>query len=355
MSTVRPDIFESIPKRRKVRTYYGDITLPSEEVLTELTDVRTEEETHRLITDLSVIYKGGRLNKYQKVINAIAVELSIRDPTLLARRAELVAKAREANMRGGQYKFLRGYSQSKVAPEEMSAQAHAGANFSIANKHREGRLQEIQVLENTISNCTFEKDGLLERLKHATGLDNKAAIGSVRSRLDQLEEQIYTSRKQLIKLNRSQKRSEQYYSGKLTKFHSERVDSSESPSSPPPPPPTRNDPELPGTSNLDSQLNSPSKGLIQITSIPTPQKRVKIPVTPSLDDLVTYPDQSSMPAVYCTVSSGGEDVHDYSNHGEHMGQDILTDVFTNTITSDLNGGEGDFHLPITIDSMRQEK
>ncbi|XP_063695076.1 uncharacterized protein LOC134826581 [Bolinopsis microptera] len=393
VTSVNKDVFETVPKRRKTKPFYGEVKLPSNEIFTDLTDVRTEEETNDMITQLSAIYRVNKPNKYQQYINACAAELAIRDPTLLARRSDLVTKAREANIRGGQYKFRKGFSISKSAPEEINAENNSKSNFALANKHREMRITEIQKLENTINSCMFEKEGLFERLKSETDKDNTAAIGFVRSKLDSLEEQLYVSKKRLSKLKNSQKRSEKYYTVKLSNLMSSDEIVKK-----------QNKDKTSAPTDTDSNNFEAPKGPIKITNSKKSSSNHSRPESSypslSLDDLdVDELDSVTVTRDFASVPTYGLDTqttapqshnytvssqntgdqshvfvvsnqntisqsHDYANRNTIsqsrefdlsnqnptpcvMEQDILTDVFTNTINSNLSSQEEDpgFDIP----------
>ena len=387
VTSVNKDVFDTVPKRRKTKPFYGEVKLPSNEIFAELTDVRTQEETNELITQLSAIYRVNKPNKYQQYINACAAELAIRDPTLLARRNDLVTKAREANIRGGQYKFRKGFSISKTAPEEINAQNNSRSNFSLANKHRELRISEIQKLENTINNCLFEKEGLFERLKTETDKDNTAAIGFVRSRLDSLEEELYVSKKRLSKLKNSQKRSEKYYTIKLSKMMSSddtslpaekrtkdkslvpNSSNSDSPEVPKGPIKITNSKKT-VSNHIRSESSYPSLGLddlnvdtmdsAAVTRDFTPIPAYGLPTrsTPQTNNY-SVTSQSSEPHVFVvpnrnSISQTDSFAISNQNSMSHsrdfemsnqrtapcaMEQDILTDVFTSAINSNLNSQE----------------
>ena len=383
VTSVHSDLFESMPKRRKTKPYYGEVKLPSNEIFAELTDMRTEEETAELITQLSAIYRVGKPNKYQQYINACAAELAMRDPTLLARRGDLLTKAREANIRGGQYKFRKGFSTSKNAPEEINAENNSKSNFALANKHREVRINEIQKLENTINSCLCEKEGLFERLKAETDKDNTAAIGYLRSKLDSVEEQLYVAKKQHSKLKKSQKRSEKYYTIKLSKLMSEAEENENSEKD-------QNDSEIPTgpikitnskkSSNIrpDSSYGPITLDDLNVDTLDsTTVTRHYGPSSFELDNQTSasqphsysVTNQSTTPQshVYVVsnhnaISQSGDyavsnqnDLSQARNYGINnqnsgpiaMEQDILTDVFTNAINSNLSSQEEEesFDIP----------
>ncbi|KAL5256687.1 hypothetical protein ACHWQZ_G011819 [Mnemiopsis leidyi] len=376
VTSVHSDLFENMPKRRKTKPYYGEVKLPSNEIFAELTDVRTEEETAELITQLSAIYRVGKPNKYQQYINACAAELAMRDPTLLARRGDLLTKAREANVRGGQYKFRKGFSTSKNAPEEINAENNSKSNFALANKHREVRINEIQKLENTINSCLYEKEGLFERLKTETDKDNTAAIGYLRSKLDSVEEQLYVAKKQHSKLKKSQKRSEKYYTIKLSKLISEADENSNSEKD-------QNDSEIPsGPIKITNSKKSKSKMRSDSSYTPLTLDDLNVDTLDSTTVTRQYGTSSydldnqtsvSQPHSYSITNPNNvpqSHVYVVSNHNAisqssdytvsnqnglpqsrnygmtnqnsvpiAMEQDILTDVFTNAINSNLSGQE----------------
>lgn len=330
----------STTRRRSIKPYYGEVELPPDEVFAECTDVRTYEETHELITQLAAIYKGEKLNKYQQYINACAAVLAIRDPTLLARRSELIEKAREVNVRGGKFKFNRGFSSSKYASEDLDSKK-AESNFTVANKHREKRLNDIRNLETKINNCIFQKEGLVERLKHETGRGNKVAIASVRTRLDGLEEQIYTSKKNLSKLRLAQRRSEKYYSIKLSKNMRENDEVEED---------GKNFVAEVNSGPEDSVTESPENTTIKITNS-RKRHRSDEPGLSCMENLNNLDMIASVASEYNAPNHNPSN-YDSSNqacdgtNGEmenvescRMNGDILTDVFHNTMTAyaDLNG------------------
>ena len=383
VTSVHSDLFESMPKRRKTKPYYGEVKLPSNEIFAELTDMRTEEETAELITQLSAIYRVGKPNKYQQYINACAAELAMRDPTLLARRGDLLTKAREANIRGGQYKFRKGFSTSKNAPEEINAENNSKSNFALANKHREVRINEIQKLENTINSCLCEKEGLFERLKAETDKDNTAAIGYLRSKLDSIEEQLYVAKKQHSKLKKSQKRSEKYYTIKLSKLMSEADENENSEKD-------QNDSEIPTgpikiTNSKKSSNIRPDSSYAPITLDDlnvdtldsTTVTRHYGPSSFELDNQTSasqphsysVTNQSTVPQSHVYVVSNHNAISQSGNYAVSnqndlsqprnygmtnqnsapiaMEQDILTDVFTNAINSNLSSQEEEegFDIP----------
>ena len=323
-------LLDMIPKRRRAKPYYGEVQLPADEVFAEFTDIRSVEETQELVTELAAIYKSNKLNKYQQYINACASELAIRDPTLLARRGALLEKAREVNLRGGKFKFHRGFSSSKNAPEELNMK-RMESNFTVANKHREQRLNDIRNLENVINNCIFQKEGLVERLKHDTDRDNKVAIGSVRSQLDEMEEQIYVSKKNLTKLKLAQRRSERYYTIKLSKDMSEEKEETKIEN-------------VTVDVDLNPQLisiQSPQKSVIKIKNLRKRRRSVEVEDI-NLDHLKHLDMITSEPSGYDLPSSDGnlqlssQTETQHVEYVERLDEDILTDVFNSTISADLN-------------------
>lgn len=80
-------------------------------------DAQTEitESYKQQIANESIIYKAGKrkLKEFETKVNAAAVELCLRDVTLLKRRGELLEKARKKVAEDG-YCFRKGRSRSKV-------------------------------------------------------------------------------------------------------------------------------------------------------------------------------------------------------------------------------------------------
>eukprot|EP00116_Pleurobrachia_bachei_P004761 sb/3465023/ len=315
------DMVAKLPRRRRTKAHYAEVKLPDSDVFDELTDERSDDEQVRLVAELSAIYKSAPLNKYQICINSCAAELALRDLTLLARREDLLAKAKEANLRGGKYKFKRGFSTSKSAPRTDQDRPMGRANFDLANKRREKRLADIQRVEESVNKCQFEKEGLLERLRHETSRENSGAIASVRERLDELEEQIHMGKKRLNQLKHSQRRSEKYYSYKLL---------------------PKGDTEASVVDVLGDQRLLQHRVVLQPWS--------SYPSVPSMlycnePIAITNPDSHACGAFYAWIRHYASPAESPQKSRDHHNMDILTDVFINAIDSNNHDQEFNHELP----------
>ena len=200
----------SATKKRVKSTYYGDITLPTNEVFEALLPKRTEEECKKLLKTNSQIYTKGELNKYQRSVNACAEQFCLRDPLLLVSKKLLFEISKEA-VRQSNFKFNRGYSVSYNAKQKHETQTR----FKAANKNREDRLQKIEELERSIEKDDLERKMLISKVKNLKHEQKAVGIGIVKTQLDVIEENIFSKRKKLKALNNSQKRSERYFISKI--------------------------------------------------------------------------------------------------------------------------------------------
>lgn len=208
--TAVSDQLNSATKKRVKSTYYGDITLPNNDIFEALLPKRTEEECKQLLKTNSQIYTKGELNKYQRSVNACAEQFCLRDPLLLVSKKLLFEVSKEA-VRQSNFKFNRGYSVSQNAKRKHESLTR----FKAANKNREDRLRKIEELESSIEKDDLERKMLISKVKNLKHEQKAVGIGIVKTQLDQIEENIFIKRKKLKALNNSQKRSERYFISKI--------------------------------------------------------------------------------------------------------------------------------------------
>lgn len=127
-------------------------------------DTQTEitESYKQQIANKSIIYKADKrkLKEVEKKVNAAAVELCLKDVTLLKRRGELLEKARKKVAEDG-YCFRKGRSRSKVYDETDTSSTPKRPKFD--KEMREERIRQIQDDLNDLTRVlAFKEKRLLQ-------------------------------------------------------------------------------------------------------------------------------------------------------------------------------------------------
>lgn len=117
------------------------------------------------MVEMAKIYKkeaSRPLSNYQKMINEVAGELAVKDPSLLSRRGDLLDQARvEVQQRG--YNYVKGKSRAKrfmSPPLETPKPTRSKVSAEI-------RQQRILALEEDIANITKQLHFKHKRLQQA--------------------------------------------------------------------------------------------------------------------------------------------------------------------------------------------
>lgn len=122
------------------------------------------------VVEMAKIYKkesSRPLSNYQKMINQVAGELAVKDPSLLTRRGELLDLSRaEVQQRG--YQYVKGKSRSKrfmSPPTETPKPTRLKVSADI-------RQQRIRALEEDLSNIEKQLHFKNKRLQQAENIKN---------------------------------------------------------------------------------------------------------------------------------------------------------------------------------------
>ena len=119
---------------------------------------------------MAKIYKkesSRPLSNYQKMINEVAGELAVKDPSLLSRRGDLLDLSRTEVQRRG-YKYVKGKSRSKrfMSPPLENPKA------TRSKVSAEVRQQRIRSLEEDIANIDKQLHFKNKRLQQAENIKN---------------------------------------------------------------------------------------------------------------------------------------------------------------------------------------
>ena len=161
--------------------------------------------------------KSEGLTVYELNVNEAATQLSLRDPTLLIRRDELLTLSRRAVKQGG-FTYAHGSSRSK---DTMAMQVVVPPNTGRAREDpvtaRVRRLARMSELEEMVAKNKAEQAVKIRALEQAQAAKDYPAVHQYQTQIESLGNACMRYQSEMNTLMKRQKRSDRYFNDKAKK------------------------------------------------------------------------------------------------------------------------------------------